>query len=163
MKLYHLYRIPYQRFSTSVLQEFLKHAIPDYLVKGTDIFFLWLSNKKMTTTNTTIAVWCEWIKIIPIFLSDCQKYNMFLVCHRISVISLCVPWDEKVENHWSSLGWGGSVDWTLACEPKGRPFDSWVAGQVPSWEHGRGKSMDVALTHWCFPPSCSLPSPLSKK
>ena len=36
-------------------QEFLKHAIPDYLVRGTDLFSLRLSNKKMTTANTTIV------------------------------------------------------------------------------------------------------------
>ena len=29
---------------TGVLQELLKHAIPDYLVQGTDLFFLGLSN-----------------------------------------------------------------------------------------------------------------------
>ena len=78
----------------SVLQEFLKHAIPDYLVRGTDLFSLRLSNKNMTTANTTIAIWCEWIKIIPILLSDWQK-NFFLECCRILVISLCVPWVGK--------------------------------------------------------------------
>ena len=40
------------------VKEFLKHAIPDYLVRGTDIFLLRLSSKKMTTGNTTIAVHC---------------------------------------------------------------------------------------------------------
>ena len=55
---YMLCSLPKQ-FSTGVLQEFLKHAISDYLVKGTDLFFFRLSNKKMTTANTTIAVWCE--------------------------------------------------------------------------------------------------------
>ena len=37
-----------QRFSPGGLQEFLKHATPDYLIRGTDLFFLRLSNKKMT-------------------------------------------------------------------------------------------------------------------
>ena len=32
--------------STAVPQEFLKHAAPDYLVRGTDLFSLRLSNKK---------------------------------------------------------------------------------------------------------------------
>ena len=46
-----------QRFSTGVPQEFLKHAVPDYLVKGTDLFSLRLSNlKKKTAANTTIAI-----------------------------------------------------------------------------------------------------------
>ena len=42
----------------------------------------------MTTANTTIAIWCEWIKIIPIFWSDQQKMY-FLVGHRFLVINLC--------------------------------------------------------------------------
>ena len=29
-----------QQFSTGMLQEFLKHAIPNYLVRGTDLFSL---------------------------------------------------------------------------------------------------------------------------
>ena len=33
-----------EQVSTGVLQEFLKHAIPDYLVRGTDLFSLRLSN-----------------------------------------------------------------------------------------------------------------------
>ena len=48
-----------------------------------------LSNEKMTTANT-IAIRCQWVKIIPVFLSDRQKIY-FLVCHRILVIILCVP------------------------------------------------------------------------
>ena len=54
-------------YYSSNFSEFLKHAIPGYLVSGTDLFPLRLSNKKMTTVNTTIAVWCKGIKIIPIF------------------------------------------------------------------------------------------------
>ena len=42
-----------QRFSTSVPQEFLTHVVPDYFVRGTDLFSLRLSNFKMTTANTT--------------------------------------------------------------------------------------------------------------
>ena len=92
---------------TGVLQEFLQHAIPDCLVRGTDLFSLILSNKKkMTTGNTTIAVWCEWIKITFF----CQISKNIFFC-RILVISLYVPWDEKgwksllyfiSASHWSS-------------------------------------------------------------
>ena len=32
------------------------------------------------------------------FLSDQKKYNIFQVCCRISVVSLCVPWVIKVES-----------------------------------------------------------------
>ena len=63
-----------QQFSTSILQGFLKHAMPDYLVRGTDLFSLRLSNKRMITANTIITVWCEWIKITPIFLVNRLKY-----------------------------------------------------------------------------------------
>ena len=69
-------------YTSDFQQEFLKHAIPDYLVRGTNLFSLRLSNNKMTTANTTIAVWCEWIKSIPIFLSDWQKYNIFTCATR---------------------------------------------------------------------------------
>ena len=48
-----------QQFSNTVPQEFLKHTIPDYLVRGTDLFSLNWSNKNMTTANTTIAVQYE--------------------------------------------------------------------------------------------------------
>ena len=50
----------------------------------------------MTTTNTTIAVQCEWIKIIPNFFVRLAKI-FFLVYCRILAISLYMPWDEKVE------------------------------------------------------------------
>ena len=73
-------QVPYgveQRFSTGVPQEFLEHAIPGYLVRVTVLFFLRWSNKKMTTANTTIAVWCEWIKIIPVFYQIGKKYNFW--------------------------------------------------------------------------------------
>ena len=33
-----------QQIATGVLQEFLKHAFPDYLVRGTDLFSLRLSS-----------------------------------------------------------------------------------------------------------------------
>ena len=55
----------------------------------------------MTTANTTVAIWCEWIGIIPILLSDQQKIH-FLVCCRIFVISLWVHEMQKVENCWST-------------------------------------------------------------
>ena len=35
-----------RRIPTGGLQGFLKHAIPDYLVRGTDLFSLRLSNKR---------------------------------------------------------------------------------------------------------------------
>ena len=49
----------HQQILTSALQEFLKYATPGSLVRGTDLFSLQLSNKKMTAASTAIAVWCE--------------------------------------------------------------------------------------------------------
>ena len=48
--------VQFSYFQTGVPQEFLKHAIPDYLVRGTDLLSLRLSNKKMTTGNTATAI-----------------------------------------------------------------------------------------------------------
>ena len=48
-----------QQFSTGVLQEFLRHAIPDSLVRGTDLFLFSLSNKKMPTAKIIIAICCD--------------------------------------------------------------------------------------------------------
>ena len=71
---------------TGAPQDFLSHAIPDYLVRGTDLFSLRLSNKKMTTAYTTITIQCE----------PDQNDTYFLVCYRVLGISSCVPWDEEI-------------------------------------------------------------------
>ena len=59
------------------VREFLKHAIPDYLVRSTDLFALRLSNKKLTTANITIAIQCEQIKIKPIFVRSAKNIIHF--------------------------------------------------------------------------------------
>ena len=75
-----------QRFSTGAPQGFLKLAIPDYLVRGTDLFPLDCQmGKKMTMANTVIA------GKKYIFFCQISKKKIFLVCCRILVISLCVP------------------------------------------------------------------------
>ena len=48
-----------QWFSISGPQEFLNHAIPDSLVRGTHLSSHRFSDQEMITANTTIAVWCE--------------------------------------------------------------------------------------------------------
>ena len=67
---------------------------------------------------------------------------------------------KKVKNR---PGWCGSVDWALACEPKGRWFDS-QSGHMPGLQvrfpgvgRGRGNHTLMFLSL-----SFSLPSPLSK-
>ena len=52
------------QWQTSVPQEFLKNAIPDYLVRGTDPFSLRLSNKKMT--KAALAGVAQWIERQPV-------------------------------------------------------------------------------------------------
>ena len=52
----------------------------------------------MTTTNTTVAVWCEWIKIMSILFGQIGK-KYFGVLPNLSN-SVCVLWDEK---GWKSL------------------------------------------------------------
>ena len=92
----------WQQLSTTVPQEFLKHAVPDYLVRDINLFSLNFQMKQWQQASSTITIWSEWIKIIPIFLSDRWKIY-FLVCCRILVISLWVPWDEK---SWKLLMYG---------------------------------------------------------
>ena len=88
-----------QRFSTSVPQEFLKHVVPDYFVRGTDLLSLRLSNFKMTTANTTAVTWMNQ-NYTYFFVTLAKNVICCLVCCRILVISLCVPWDEK---GWKTL------------------------------------------------------------
>ena len=45
-----------QQFPTGVQRAFFKHAVPDYIVRGIDLFFLRLSKKEVATDNTTIAI-----------------------------------------------------------------------------------------------------------
>ena len=70
-ELWHLLKIAIFHWTP---REFLKHAIPDDLVKGTHLFSLWLSNKKLTTANTSIAFQCEGIEVIPMFLQISKRY-----------------------------------------------------------------------------------------
>ena len=87
-----------QQFSTGGLQVFLKCAIPVNLVRHTDLLSPRLSNKNMTTVNTT-KLSCGNESKLCLFLSDQQKIYC-LVYGRTLVISLCVPWHEK---GWKSL------------------------------------------------------------
>ena len=52
------------------------------LVRGTDLFSLRLSNRRMTIPNTTVAVWCQWVG---------SEKNVFFGVLRTLVISLHVP------------------------------------------------------------------------
>ena len=84
-----------------------KHAIPKR--SGALTFYpLDCQIKKMTTVNTTVAAWCQCIKIISIF---CQiTKNIFLVCCRILGVSLDVPWDANGWNCWYKRNYHTSQD-----------------------------------------------------
>ena len=116
---------------TDVSQEFLKTATPAYLVRGTDLFFFSMSNKKMITANMTIAIWHEWIKIIPIFVISAELY--FLVCHRILVISYVCHGIRKVENHCSKpmVGQGPNVRDMLTAKNVDANYSVWGLGKWP--------------------------------
>ena len=87
------------QFSTSVLQEFIKHARPDYLVKVTDFFSLTLLNKNNESSQHNSHLgWMN--QNYTYFVVRTAKKYIFSVCYRILVISLCVPWDEK---YWKLL------------------------------------------------------------
>ena len=60
-------------------------------------------------------------------------------------------------------GWCGSVDWVLACEPKGCWFD-FCSGHLPAlWARSPVGGVQEATTHWCFSPFLSPSLPLSLK
>ena len=84
----------------SAPREFLKHAIPDYLVRGTDLFSLKTVKYKNDNSqrNNSHPVW---INQNHTYIFDRSAKIYFLVCRRILVISVCVPWDGVVANHWS--------------------------------------------------------------
>ena len=62
-----------QQFSTDVPQEFLKHMTRDYLFRSTNRFSPRLSNKKMTTLNTTL------------FQCECPALNHKYIGHVIEL------------------------------------------------------------------------------
>ena len=63
----------------------------------------------------------------------------------------CPSIDDWIKMQYT-LGWCGSIDWALACEPKGHRFNS-QSGQMPgslvrppSWGHVRWPT-NVSITH----------------
>lgn len=64
------------RFPTCVLLEFSKPAIPEYFVRATDVFFLRLTNKEMTSANTTVATQCECLVLNHKYIQDFLAYKM---------------------------------------------------------------------------------------
>ena len=59
-------------------------------------------------------------------------------------------------------GWCGSVDWMLACKPKGHQFNSQSRHMPGLQARSPVRGTQEATTHWCFSPSLSPSLPLSK-
>ena len=76
---------------------------------------------------------------------------------------------KKKKNTWRKCpGWCSSVDWVLACEPKGHWFDSQLGHMPGFWPRFPVGGMREA-TNWCILHTLvflslffSLPSPLSE-
>ena len=95
---------------------------------------------------------------------------------RSSGRELVWPLSSKTPNTWEVFsvelclsqeryigpGWCGSVDWVLACEPKGHQFDSQL-GHMPGLQarSPMGGAWEATM-HWCFSPFLSPSFPLSK-
>ena len=78
-----------------MLQEFLKHAVTDYLVRALTSIPLDCQIKTVMTANATIVVWCESIKTPPTFLSDWQNIYIFSMPQNLSNKFICAIKDEK--------------------------------------------------------------------
>ena len=78
--------------------------------------------------------------------------------------------DIKIpQNYKPCSGECGSVDWALACEPRGYWFDSQSGHRPGFWARSPAGGAWEATTHWCFSLTWMflclfffLPSPLSK-
>ena len=89
-----------QWFSTGVLQEFLTHAIPDCVVRGTDLFSLRLSKKKKKKRKQPTHQYSSSMNESKLYLffvgaakntffGVSQNFSNQFVCHKL----------EKVETH----------------------------------------------------------------
>ena len=81
-----------------------------------------------------------------------------------------LEWLIFIANTWSivifylqlSPGWCDTVDWALACEPKGRQFDS-QSGHMPGLRaRSPVRGVQEATTRWCFFPVILPPFPSLK-
>ena len=65
--------------------------------------------------------------------------------------------NEWIKKLWYGPGWCHSMDWVLACEPKGWRFNS-QSGHMPGLQSPVGSNHTLMFPSLSFP----LPSPLSK-
>ena len=91
---------------------------------------------------------------VKIFLSIYFFPSLFHLQGNLSFHLVTCLWPAfKIINN--SRGWCGSVDWVLACEPKGQQFNS-QSGHLPGlWARSPVGGMREATTQWCFSPFLS--------
>ena len=96
-----------QRFGTSALQEFLKHAIPDYLVRGTNLFSLRLSNTKNYTSqhNNSPLVWMNenytyFCQISKMYICWCVCPNYFICIFDVYLWGSSVQQSSPGHHGW---------------------------------------------------------------
>ena len=96
-----------------------------------------------------IVVLTEIYTIVKIYWSE-----------HLKLVNLCKVYLNKER---ALPGWCGSVDWALACKPKGCWFGS-QSGHMPGLQ-ARSPVGDAweTTTHWCFSPSLSPSLPLCLK
>ena len=85
--------------------------------------------------------------------------------HLYPIVWSCLPCQILIDHKnmdWGP-GWCGSVDWVLACKPKGYQLDS-QSGHMPGFRARLPVGdMQETTTYWCFFPSLSPSLPFSLK
>ena len=69
-----------------------------------------------------------------------------------------IPPSGHIQESNNGPGWCGSVDWALACKPRGCWFES-QSGHMPGLQAlrvSKRQLIHVSLAHWCFSPVLRL-------
>ena len=95
-------------------------------------------------------------------------FNLIKTCLQSSAVLIFTNGEElifvSIINNWkNSTGWCGSVNWALACEPKGDQCDSQSRHMPGLWTRSPVGGVWETTTHWWFSPSLSSSLPLSLK
>ena len=143
--------------------ESISKKIMGHLKMYHSIIYHWLLKKHFIVSeekysNILISILVQPIVYtgrILMFFKFLKSLKIIICLNLLGVLTI----KNCCKNSTWSPGWCGSVDWVLACEPKGHQFNSQsrahacVAGQVSRGGHVRGNHILI------FP---SLSSPFSK-